>query len=205
MAHHGARLRVGRAEHDGPQTGVDHRSGAHRTRLERDVERALVETPVPEVGSGVTECEHLGVRHRVAGQLTFVVASGDDLAAVDHRCTDGDIVMVERGAGLVECPTHPPLVLVGHRRSLPPRPRVRHSGGSCRCPSRSAGLCEPGGEGGIRTHGMLPFTRFPSVPIRPLSHPSRCCPHTLSACESGGDQAICGTQAMPMKAATFRS
>ena len=28
------------------------------------------------------------------------------------------------------------------------------------------------GGGGIRTHGRLPFTRFPSVPIRPLSHSS---------------------------------
>ncbi len=30
-----------------------------------------------------------------------------------------------------------------------------------------------GGEGGIRTHGPLQDTRFPVVPIRPLSHPSR--------------------------------
>jgi len=30
-----------------------------------------------------------------------------------------------------------------------------------------------GGGGGIRTHGDLRLTRFPSVPIRPLSHPSR--------------------------------
>ena len=30
-----------------------------------------------------------------------------------------------------------------------------------------------GGEGGIRTHGEFPHTRFPSVPIRPLSHSSR--------------------------------
>ena len=30
-----------------------------------------------------------------------------------------------------------------------------------------------GGGSGIRTHGGLPLTRFPSVPIRPLSHPSR--------------------------------
>ena len=29
-----------------------------------------------------------------------------------------------------------------------------------------------GGGGGIRTHGDLRHTRFPSVPIRPLSHPS---------------------------------
>ena len=28
----------------------------------------------------------------------------------------------------------------------------------------------PSGEGGIRTHGESPHTRFPVVPIRPLSH-----------------------------------
>src|SRR5207245_1468820 len=28
------------------------------------------------------------------------------------------------------------------------------------------------GGSGIRTHGEFPHTRFPSVPIRPLSHPS---------------------------------
>ena len=32
-----------------------------------------------------------------------------------------------------------------------------------------------GGGGGIRTHGDLRLTRFPSVPIRPLSHPSKVC------------------------------
>ncbi len=38
------------------------------------------------------------------------------------------------------------------------------------CPD---GSFSSGGGGGIRTHGRLPFTRFPSVPIRPLSHSSR--------------------------------
>jgi hypothetical protein len=34
-------------------------------------------------------------------------------------------------------------------------------------------MCIPrGGGGGIRTHGGFHLTRFPSVPIRPLSHPS---------------------------------
>lgn len=28
------------------------------------------------------------------------------------------------------------------------------------------------GGGGIRTHGKFPYTRFPSVPVRPLSHSS---------------------------------
>ena len=59
---------------------------------------------------------------------------------------------------------------------------------SCRRPSTSAPSSQRGsrrtspiprpnlkpicGGSGIRTHGGLPHTRFPSVPIRPLSHPS---------------------------------
>ena len=51
-------------------------------------------------------------------------------------------------------------------------------------PPGPGGVCEPivaqgpaikagyntGGEGGIRTHGTLPHTRFPSVLLRPLGH-----------------------------------
>ena len=39
-------------------------------------------------------------------------------------------------------------------------------------PCRSHPKRSSGGGGGIRTHGSLRFTRFPSAPIRPLSHPS---------------------------------
>ena len=50
-----------------------------------------------------------------------------------------------------------------------------HRGGPERPgPPREAGpVVTAGGGSGIRTHGELPHTRFPSVPIRPLSHPSK--------------------------------
>ena len=45
------------------------------------------------------------------------------------------------------------------------------------------------GGSGIRTHGGLPHTRFPSVPIRPLSHPSgRLRPAAAGAARGGGTQ-----------------
>ena len=44
--------------------------------------------------------------------------------------------------------------------------------GSHRHWSETECLLLSGGGGGIRTHGDLRHTRFPSVPIRPLSHPS---------------------------------
>ena len=34
-------------------------------------------------------------------------------------------------------------------------------------------LASVGGEGGIRTHGTVRYTRFPSVRLRPLGHLSK--------------------------------
>ena len=55
------------------------------------------------------------------------------------------------------------------RRDEPELPRGNERRGGTQPAANPAVV---GGGGGIRTHGRLPFTRFPSVPIRPLSHPS---------------------------------
>ena len=52
------------------------------------------------------------------------------------------------------------------------------------------GFVVHGGGSGIRTHGGLPHTRFPSVPIRPLSHPSRV--GEATGRESGDDRSPSG-------------
>ena len=66
---------------------------------------------------------------------------------VEYDGTDRHLAVGARVARLVERAPH--RVVVGERRGP-------HGGG-----------------GGIRTHGGLHLTRFPSVPIRPLSHPSK--------------------------------
>ena len=85
-----------------------------------------------------------------------------DHVAVEHEPDRGDVgppVGAHRrelgGAGALHQEV-PPLV-VAHRSTHGQRLRRRCGGGGS----------------GIRTHGELPHTRFPSVPIRPLSHPSR--------------------------------
>ena len=94
----------------------------------------------------VAQGEHLGVRGRITSEFSLVVSRADDLAVADHDGADGNVVVVEGAPRLGDGEPHELLVLY---------PRLH------------------GGEGGIRTHGRLPFTRFPSVPIRPLSHLSR--------------------------------
>ena len=46
---------------------VNHRSGAHRARLQRDVKRAAVEPVVAECGRGLAHRDDLGVRRGIAG------------------------------------------------------------------------------------------------------------------------------------------
>ena len=99
--------------------------------------------------SCVTEGEQFGVGCGVTCQLTFVVPSSDDTAATHNDSAHRDIIVFERSLRLVDCQLH--------------RDDVNRLE---RCGSH-------GGGRGIRTLGRLPFTRFPSVPIRPLSHPSR--------------------------------
>ena len=139
-------LRVDRTEHHSPDSGVDQRAGAHHAWLQRDVERTVEQPPVPDDGGGIADRQHLGVCGGVTRQLALVVPGGDHLAVAHHDGADRHVAVGDGRGSLVERQLH--RIVVGER--------CRHSGG-----------------GGIRTHGGLPLTRFPSVPIRPLSHPSR--------------------------------
>ena len=82
----------------------------------------------------------------VVGGFAFVVAGSDDDAVMNNYCANRNITFFGGKARLFKGNLHGLFMADGH-----------------------------GGGGGIRTHGDLRLTRFPSVPIRPLSHPSRDC------------------------------
>ena len=82
----------------------------------------------------------------VVGGFAFVMTGSNDDAVIDDYCANGNIAMFGRKTRLFKGNLHRFFMADGH-----------------------------GGGGGIRTHGDLRLTRFPSVPIRPLSHPSRDC------------------------------
>ena len=147
-------LRIGGAVDELAEPGVDHRAGTHRTRLERDVHRALVESPLAEMGGCVRSASTSACATGSLAQLAFVVSRGD------HRTVGGRRPR-RRGRRRGRARHGPRRARSGHRVDIGAIELIvgagrRHGGGS-----------------GIRTHGRLPFTRFPSVPIRPLSHPSR--------------------------------
>jgi len=96
------RFRVGGTEHEHADAGGERRARAHRTRFECHDERAAVEPPRADGYRGVAEREHLGVGGRVAGQLAFVVAAGEEGAVLQAHDdgADGHVTGPRRRLGL---------------------------------------------------------------------------------------------------------
>ena len=142
-----AGLRISGAIHNAADTSIHQRSSTHQARFQRDVERAIIEPPMPDHRSGITQRENFRVGGGVAGELAFVVPTCNDNSIAHDDRANRDIIVSQRGTSFFERDLHEFAVEI--------------HGGQIH-----------GGGGGIRTHGGLHLTRFPSVPIRPLSHPS---------------------------------
>ena len=106
QAAHRSSLRIGRTEHHPADTAVDDCAGAHGARLEGDVQRAIVEAPLPDDGGGIAKRKHLRVRSGIAGELAFVVAGGNDCAVARDDRSNRDIAVQRGGAGLAERLAH---------------------------------------------------------------------------------------------------
>lgn len=100
-------LGVRRPVHEARDAGVEDCPGAHGARFERDIEGAafvvLVEqTIVFQRAACVAEGDHLGVRGGVVIAKNAVLATRDDLAAVNDYRADGDFAVALGGAGFVD-------------------------------------------------------------------------------------------------------
>jgi hypothetical protein len=94
----GAGLGVGGAVDEAGDAGVDEGPGAHRARLEGDVEGGAVDSPAALVATGLAEGDDLGVAAGVGGGLAGVEAGADDGAGVDDDGADRDVAA---GGGVV--------------------------------------------------------------------------------------------------------
>ena len=137
------------------ETGVDHRTRAHRARLERDDEGAVLEPPVADLLGRVAQRQYLGVRcgSPVSSRSLWRAASTSPSRTTTAPTGTSPCSSAARASSSATC-IHA-ACSVGGVDAVGRLVGVRHGGGS-----------------GIRTHGEFPHTRFPSVPIRPLSHPS---------------------------------
>ena len=91
-----AGLRVERAEIDRLDAGVDDRPGAHRTRLERNIQVAPVQPPAAELFAGLLDGLDLRVMQSVFLCLAAVPAAPDDLSVADNDRADRDLTLLRR-------------------------------------------------------------------------------------------------------------
>ena len=101
-----AHLGVAAGIHDACEAGHDGCSRAHGAGFLGDVERAVVEAPIVEVGTGLGDGEDFGVRGGVAKCVNAVVGGGEDCAVVvGDDGPYGHLVIAPRLNGLVvgEC------------------------------------------------------------------------------------------------------
>src|SRR6266536_4968362 len=87
------------------------RAGAHGAGLQGDDDGAPVQPPAAERGGGRAHGDQLGVGGGVGGFLPAVAATAEDgsVLAEDHA-PDRNVLVPERGPGLVQRQPHPGLV-----------------------------------------------------------------------------------------------
>ena len=184
----GTRFRVRCAVDDSTNSGIDQSAGAHDAGLEGDIQRAIHQTPMPDNRRSITDRQNLCVGRGVAGQFALIVAAGDDDTVPNHDSTDWHIAHNHRCSSLVESCRH--RIVIAHHPTIvlhkpPERFKDRAGGRPCLGEDAPAGrgalawrAGHASGGGPCVAEGVgfepteLAFTRFPSVPIRPLSHPS---------------------------------
>ena len=123
-------------------------AGAHDARFQRDNQCAVAQTPTVQQRTGITKRENFRMSSGVVAGFALVMTTRNDLTISQHHRTNWNIAIGSGKFCFLKRNSHGVFVSHGHN------------------------LHSSGGRGGIRTHGSFHFTRFPSVPIRPLSHSS---------------------------------
>src|SRR5438309_2689281 len=112
---HRARLLVRRTEDDECDPCEHGGAGAHRTRLDGHVKRAVRESPSAEYARRLADREELSVRSGIGISLAAVAGARDDGAVADDRRTDRNVALLPRATGLFHRVAHEAVVVAGPR------------------------------------------------------------------------------------------
>ena len=117
-AAHGAHLFVERAvDHQrGPR--LHNGSGAHRAGLQRDVERAAGQRPVPQLFSGAAQCQDFRMGGDIAAFLALIARLRKNLPVPHHQRTHGDFTRLCCFPCEIQRNAHKTLVFLQSRHDL---------------------------------------------------------------------------------------
>jgi hypothetical protein len=115
-----AHLRIGSSENERGNAGVDHRSHAHETGLERDIEGRTDEAVVAGASGGAPQSDDFGVGGRIARYDRAVAPAGKEEIIPHDDGSDRDLAPPGCGARQVECAPHPQIGDIGAEHLTPP-------------------------------------------------------------------------------------
>src|SRR5918996_2531574 len=101
-----ARFRVHRAEDEPVEPRQHERTGAHRARLERHIDRATRESPRMQRGGPRSNRQDLSVRRRIVVALSSVPRAAEDLIAPRDDRADRHVAPRERESRILEGELH---------------------------------------------------------------------------------------------------
>ena len=116
LASNAAESEVAGAENHGADAGVYQCAGAHRARLQRDVERSVFEAVIGEFLSGLAQRQNFGVRGRIVNTDRRIGTAPDNLVPDDDNGANGHLALFLRAVRLVNRFAH--ITFVVHRRYI---------------------------------------------------------------------------------------
>ena len=106
-----ARLGVERADDQASQPGVNHGSGAHGARFERDVEMAIGEPVVAERAGRLAQGDDLGVSRGIDVSQYTILPRGNDLILEDDDSANRHLSRIRGECRLFKCTAKVALVV----------------------------------------------------------------------------------------------
>jgi hypothetical protein len=113
----GTSLFVERSDHETRDSRVEEGARAHGTRLERGVDRHVVETPLATLSRYFAQRHYLGVSSRVVIELSTIFASPDNQTIGDDHATNWDIVVPSSARRLGQGLSHEAFVVIHAREA----------------------------------------------------------------------------------------
>jgi len=106
-----SRLVVPCAKHHAIHAREQNRAGAHRARLERDIQRAALESPRIQRRRSGPNHQRLGVRRRILIAQRSVPRAREHFARTNYHRANGNLARRLRGARFVERDANPTVVV----------------------------------------------------------------------------------------------
>lgn len=97
-----ARLYVSRAENDAGYPRLNDGPGAHRTRLDGDIQGAVLQSPVADEARGLVYGRYFRMAEGIFSAVSEIMPPAYYFSVVYDHTADGDLSAVDGGFGLVK-------------------------------------------------------------------------------------------------------